>query len=856
MPINADKPYLWKADVEQSIDFYNDWFLRFAPETYRKQRAITAGRVTDSLKKTKFLAEVSPEVLQSYPEILPILRMSCAPPIARDRLMGLAYVGKNLIESMEGKGGSPARVPPRMPEDELQESLSRVSEIISELADRDLFPWLETGKPPAKKSIDRAATVVADRLCGAIADPIIRNAQESRKLGAMKDWLESKGYKHVSAKDFSELKDMPSGTFTFRMNVSVGKGSHKNNMPIDALIQPFHVENAIPIFVEAKSAGDATNTNKRRKEEAQKYSQLKKKFGSVPFVLFLCGYFEPGYLGYEASEGIDWVWEHRISDFDVLLESGPSKKKVCEPTVAYGGPKSRKETERYARQLQIDNSRTQHDRNVLGQFSTPFSLASQIVSLTQNHLNSEAISFLEPSVGAGAFFSALDRVSSRPVEKAVGVEIDEEYATVAQSLWSSPYQVIQDDFLVFSKDPSVQGVFNLLCANPPYVRHHHMSSDVKRQLQKRVENELGIRSSGLSGLYIYFVLLSHRLLAAGAVASWLIPSEFMSVNYGQALREYLTRHVTLLQVHQFCPEDVQFDDALVSSCVITYRKQKPATPYSFRFSIGGELDVPKRTQLILADDATRVGKWNYENLLDPKNESSIKIKDLFEIKRGVATGANGFFILDTETIEKYAIPEQFLRPLMPGPRYLKTDVVEADGRGIPVVDQVRYLLSCDLPPSDVKASWPRLWEYMQVGVERGIPDCYICSHRKIWYLQEKRAAPLFFVTYMGRVRDGSRRNPFRFILNRSQAIATNVYLYIYPRPFLKKLLEESPDRAEWLHQMLNQLSSETLIQNGRTYGGGLHKLEPKELAEMPLPELPDWLRIDKEKQTALPLTFG
>lgn len=34
----------------------------------------------------------------------------------------------------------------------------------------------------------------------------------------------------------------------------------------------------------------------------------------VRFNLFLCGYFDSGYLGYEAAEGIDWVWEHRIDD--------------------------------------------------------------------------------------------------------------------------------------------------------------------------------------------------------------------------------------------------------------------------------------------------------------------------------------------------------------------------------------------------------------------------------------------------------------------------------------------------------------------------------------------------------------
>jgi type II restriction enzyme len=75
----------------------------------------------------------------------------------------------------------------------------------------------------------------------------------------------------------------------------------------------------LPLLIEAKSAGDYTNVNKRRKEEATKVNQLKVTFGDqVVFVLFLCGYFDAAYLGYEAAEGIDWVWEHRIGDLDQL----------------------------------------------------------------------------------------------------------------------------------------------------------------------------------------------------------------------------------------------------------------------------------------------------------------------------------------------------------------------------------------------------------------------------------------------------------------------------------------------------------------------------------------------------------
>ncbi len=117
---------------------------------------------------------------------------------------------------------------------------------------------------------------------------------------------------------------MPPGTFSFRTNVPITLDHVEKsiNIPIDAVIKPKNAaRDKLPLLIEAKSAGDFTNTNKRRKEEMAKMSQLKTTYGdSVQFILFLCGYFDSGYLGYEASEGIDWVWEHRIEDlalFDI-----------------------------------------------------------------------------------------------------------------------------------------------------------------------------------------------------------------------------------------------------------------------------------------------------------------------------------------------------------------------------------------------------------------------------------------------------------------------------------------------------------------------------------------------------------
>jgi hypothetical protein len=195
-----------------------------------------------------------------------------------------------------------------------------LSKVLSDVLDAELFPWLGRGNRPSEEERHRASTIVADRLCGSMSDPIIRNAQEKRQLDLIGAFLRKRGYKQKSHSTNKPLTEMESGSFAFRMNVIVGD-VRKVRIPIDVVVQPKKLRpSRLPILIEAKSAGDFTNVNKRRKEEAKKMAQLKTQFGDrVEFVLFLCGYFNPGYLGYEAADGMGWIWEHRIED---LVELG------------------------------------------------------------------------------------------------------------------------------------------------------------------------------------------------------------------------------------------------------------------------------------------------------------------------------------------------------------------------------------------------------------------------------------------------------------------------------------------------------------------------------------------------------
>lgn len=314
MAVNRDKPDRWKEDIAQSVDMYNDWFIHFAPEAYRTTRVQTTSAVAATLKATRNLMDVGIELLKANPSVLPALRMSTCPPLAVDRLIGLAGVSGNLVKVMEKYN----RLPPRMSQPELDRDLEKIGEIIERMADPDVFVWLGRSDDPSEQELYRAATIVADRLCGAVANPIIRNAQEKRQLAAIGAWLTALGYRNLPAGEGVKFGEMQPGTFSFRLNVPIeqeGKGKMLN-IPVDAVVMSKTARPGdLPLLIEAKSAGDFTNVNKRRKEEATKMNQLRRTYGKdVRFILFLCGYFDSGYLGYEAAEGIDWVWEHRIND--------------------------------------------------------------------------------------------------------------------------------------------------------------------------------------------------------------------------------------------------------------------------------------------------------------------------------------------------------------------------------------------------------------------------------------------------------------------------------------------------------------------------------------------------------------
>lgn len=503
------------------------------------------------------------------------------------------------------------------------------------------------------------------------------------------------------------------------------------------------------------------------------------------------------------------------------------------------------EVHRLELQAQLDAAKSKQERNRLGQFATPSQLAMAILQHAERLLPvDQPVRFLDPAVGTGAFYAALlQAFPQQRIETARGYEIDPHYGEPSRLLWRDRrMEIIIDDFTQAVSPEREADRFNLLICNPPYVRHHHLQTDEKKRLQVGAAHSFQAKPSGLAGLYVYFVGIAHAWLQEGGIAAWLIPSEFMDVNYGSALRHYLTSQVTLLEMHRFDPLDAQFDDALVSSVIVWLRKQKPPTDHEVQFSLGGSLDQPKVQQQIALTTLRHEAKWTRfpTRTVRLSNDTEPRFRDLFEIKRGIATGANAFFILDAEQVRQHELPAEFLTPILPSPRYLESDEVEADIYGNPVLKRPLFLLNCNLPEEQIERRHPTLWRYLQLGITQGIPNGYLCRHRTRWYAQDKRAPSPFLCTYMGRPSNGHTTSPFRFILNLSRAVAPNVYLNIYPNRMLATVLMKKPDLKRAIWESLQVITVDRLIDEGRVYGGGLYKLEPNELGNLPVADVFDW----------------
>lgn len=491
------------------------------------------------------------------------------------------------------------------------------------------------------------------------------------------------------------------------------------------------------------------------------------------------------------------------------------------------------EHSRLQTQVLLDSAKTALERNKLGQFATPPALSRSITRFViENYLgHRKNMKFLEPALGTGSFYSALlSTCNGHSIEQAVGIEYDKDFFSAAKRLWkANGIDIVNDNFLLWNS----KNRFDLVLTNPPYVRHHYINEESKSACRKIAVSHPHLSISGLSGLYVYFLIHSVSFMNEGGIGVWLIPSEWMNVNYGKALRLFLTRNVKLLHIHNYNISEVKFDDALVSSSVVIFENTKPSSNAICKLSHGSDINLPSYAKDISIHELASKAKWlnqfNQESSQEEgQSDYGAQLGDYFMVKRGIATGSNGFFIKPKQFFESIGVSSDFLKPILPPSRELKHQIIESDRQGYPKIENPLSILDTTSSLSEIRKNCPPLHNYLTSDEAKEVSASYLASRRVPWYSQEQRPLAPFICTYMGR--NGANKKIFRFFYNKSKATATNGYLLLIPRPLLSNYLKKHPEFSIAILDFLNSIPDKQLISNGRNYGGGLYKMEPKELS--------------------------
>lgn len=380
---------------------------------------------------------------------------------------------------------------------------------------------------------------------------------------------------------------------------------------------------------------------------------------------------------------------------------------------------------------------------------------------------------------------------------------------------------------------------NIVC-NPPYLRFQKFLN--RDQVFRAFSENLGARLSGYTNIASAFLIKSICELNEGGRLAYIMPSEFMNAGYGTMVKDRLIRDGHLDSVIEVECEREAFGEVTTSVCIVLYDKGRDFDAVSFRrvSSLSELADVMERQPVsrvpLCGLDAK--GKWG--RFFVPKDERVHLSQGLLSplsaygrFSRGIATGANEFFVLSKSDIAREALPEADCRPCITRSQQLKglvftdEDFARLSSAGAPV-----YLFSPSDPPCEMSL------RYIRRGEALGCDSGYITRHRKPWYKMEAReVSPLLMNVFS--------RAGYKVVRNYSSALSLTNFHCFYPHPLRTKYVD-------WLFLYLqSSVGRKILSLSKRKYGNLLDKFEPNDLNSAMVPSREFFDSLDAGLQSSI-----
>jgi adenine-specific DNA-methyltransferase len=449
---------------------------------------------------------------------------------------------------------------------------------------------------------------------------------------------------------------------------------------------------------------------------------------------------------------------------------------------------------------------------------------------------------LEPSCGDGTFVEAAARRLSRLGANAShvralvhGVEFDATEAAKAEARFGavtgfgSGKRIHVGDFFEYCRDGLKGQGFDAILGNPPFIRFQNFP-EVHREAAFDLMRAQGLHPTRLTNSWLPFIAVCIGMLSEHGRLAMVVPAELLQVNYAAELRQFLSdrcHRLTIFTFRRLVFDDIQQEvvllcaerDGVGAGGIRTIELEDLGELPSYEHPPFDARDLKpmyhskeKWTQYFLSSQQIHLLR---EIRKSPRLDT---ISELADVEVGVVTGLNDFFVLRQEAINRLEAKNHVLRLVsrsghLKGLFFKQRDWAANAEAGFPA-----YLLTlADVPIGRLPKT---LAKYVRHGESMGWHKGFKCRIRSPWYKVPSAWVP-----------DG-------FMLRQ---------IHEYPRIFINSAHVTSTDTIHRVrtHDKIdigrlagaayNSLSFAFAEVLGRSYGGGVLELEPREAAQVPVP---------------------
>lgn len=455
-------------------------------------------------------------------------------------------------------------------------------------------------------------------------------------------------------------------------------------------------------------------------------------------------------------------------------------------------------------------------RKKYAQFFTPKAVAELLIEWVSQTPNLKTV--LEPAFGLGIFTRLLLQKNKDLIIK--GFDVDPVIFEEANNLFKEKNNIhlILEDYLFNDWNNKYDGI---LC-NPPYFKFHDYAN---KKALKEIKDRLKINLNGFTNIYTLFLLKSIYQLNQNGRAAYIIPSEFLNSDYGKYVKDYLIKSKALKHIIIFDFKEKVFGDALTTSAILLLEKNNETTPISFttikttKALEALKKQLEKKTFLPLTIPLTELKpsiKWRayYQKQQSLKYKNLIPFKKVAKVVRGIATGANHYFIFNQEKANHYNIPAENLLSCITKSKDVQSPFfTPSTFKELKDSNANIFLFNAGKAPTH-----PNVLNYINLGVKQEVNKKYLTSKRNPWFILENRPpAPIWVSVF--------NRNRVKFIRNEAQIYNLTTFHCIY----LKNDLFNSIDVDILFAYLQTDIAQEIFNDNRREYGDGLKKFEPNDL---------------------------